>query len=54
MKNNIYEEPELKKVNLVAEEAVLNACKTEAPPGGPGQQGQGVCANSGACISLLS
>ena len=49
-----YEKPVIKKVNLVADEAVLRACKTDTPTGGPGQSGQGACGQSARCQSAAS
>jgi hypothetical protein len=44
--------PELKKVDLVPEEAVLSGCKLSKGQGGAG--GQGNCARPRPCINLSS
>ncbi|MDH3446134.1 MAG: hypothetical protein OEN50_19580 [Deltaproteobacteria bacterium] len=45
-----YSKPELRRIQLRPEEAVLGACKT----GGSAGPGQGTCSSPSACSSIGS
>ena len=49
MKKKIYKRPELSKVELIPEEAVLYGCKTAGTTGKPESPGR--C--EGACVSTI-
>jgi len=47
-----YQKPEIRKVTLKPEEAVLGSCKN--PSGGVGGPGQATCSTPSSCSSLGS